>query len=91
MLNLHVSAEPRLADLDYGRCHEQAIEYIRPDNLTVWLTDPVQAPHGGESIVNLIDRLEGIFGDVDLEYINNADDDTPSGDSDGFCRPLSLT
>ena len=30
-----------------------------PAELAVWLTDPTQAPHGGESVVDLIDRVGG--------------------------------
>ena len=28
-------------------------------DLAVWLTDPTSAPHGGESVVDLIDRVAG--------------------------------
>lgn len=59
LLGLHVSAEPRLADLDYGRWHGQTIEDVESDDLTVWLTDPARTPHGGESIIDLIDRVAG--------------------------------
>jgi len=34
----------------------EALGGVRPEELEVWL-DPTQAPHGGESIVDLIDRV----------------------------------
>jgi broad specificity phosphatase PhoE len=58
-LGLQATAEPRLADLDCGRWRGQALENIRPEELQVWLAEPARAPHGGESIVNLIDRVAG--------------------------------
>ena len=30
-----------------------------PPSSHVWLTDPTQAPHGGESIVDLVQRVRG--------------------------------
>ena len=30
-----------------------------PADLAVWLTEPTQAPHGGESVVDLIIRVRG--------------------------------
>ena len=32
---------------------------VGPAELAVWLTDPTQAPHGGESIVDLVARVRG--------------------------------
>ena len=46
--------EPRLADLDCGRWRGETLDSIQPEELEVWLTDPGQAPHGGESIVDLL-------------------------------------
>jgi broad specificity phosphatase PhoE len=59
LLGLRAATEPRLADLDCGRWRGEALEGVRSDDLKVWLTDPARAPHGGESIVNLIDRVAG--------------------------------
>jgi broad specificity phosphatase PhoE len=59
LLGLQATTEPRLADLDCGRWHGDTLEGVRPEDLAVWLTDPARAPHGGESIVNLIDRVAG--------------------------------
>jgi broad specificity phosphatase PhoE len=27
--------------------------------MTIWLTDPSAAPHGGESVIDLVDRVSG--------------------------------
>jgi broad specificity phosphatase PhoE len=56
-LGLQATTEPRLADLDYGSWRGTTLVSVRPEDLAVWLTDPAQAPHGGESIVKLIDRV----------------------------------
>jgi len=58
-LGLQATAEPRLADLDCGRWGGEKLESIHPNELEVWLTDPAQAPHGGESVVDLLDRVAG--------------------------------
>jgi broad specificity phosphatase PhoE len=57
LLGLRAATEPRLADLDCGCWRGQPLGNIRPEDLQVWLADPARAPHGGESIVNLIDRV----------------------------------
>lgn len=59
LLGLHAAAEPRLADLDYGDWRGQPMDCVDPDSLRVWLTDPDAAPHGGESIVALVERVSG--------------------------------
>lgn len=57
LLNLRAAVEPRLADLDYGRWRGTALDDVYPGELQAWLSDPWRAPHGGESIVVLIDRV----------------------------------
>ncbi len=57
LLGMRAITEPRLADLDCGDWRGSALDSVPPADLNVWLTDPVQAPHGGESIVDLIDRV----------------------------------
>ena len=58
-LGLQATTEPRLADLDCGRWRGEKLDGIGPKELEVWLTDPAQAPHGGESVVDLLDRVAG--------------------------------
>jgi broad specificity phosphatase PhoE len=59
LLGLKATTEPRLADLDCGRWRGKALEAVRPEELQMWLTDPTRTPHGGESIIDLIDRVAG--------------------------------
>jgi broad specificity phosphatase PhoE len=59
LLGLHVTTEPRLADLDCGRWRGQALDDVDPTDLRRWLAEPASAPHGGESILDLIDRVSG--------------------------------
>ncbi|KAA1248973.1 histidine phosphatase family protein [Mycobacterium simiae] len=59
LLGFNATTEPRLADIDCGRWRGAALESVDPEELTAWLTDAAAAPHGGESIVDLIDRVAG--------------------------------
>lgn len=57
LLGLQAEVEPQLADLDCGRWRGEVIGRIPPADLAVWLTEPARAPHGGESVVDIIDRV----------------------------------
>ncbi|MEE3752342.1 histidine phosphatase family protein [Mycobacterium intracellulare] len=59
LLGLQSVTEPRLSDLDCGRWRGMALGDVPPGELEAWLTDPTQAPHGGESITDLVDRVAG--------------------------------
>jgi broad specificity phosphatase PhoE len=59
LLGLQADIDHRLADLDCGRWRGGVLSGVRPADLAVWLTDPTLAPHGGESVVELIDRVAG--------------------------------
>jgi broad specificity phosphatase PhoE len=59
LLGLHATTEPRLADLGCGGWCGQTLRAVGPADLETWLTDPARAPHGGESIVDLIERVAG--------------------------------
>jgi broad specificity phosphatase PhoE len=59
LLGLNPTAEPRLADLDCGRWRGKALWALCPAEVQMWLTEPARAPHGGESIVDLIERVSG--------------------------------
>jgi len=58
-LDLQATTEPRLADLDCGHWRGEKLESIHPAKLKTWLSEPAHAPHGGESIVDLLDRVAG--------------------------------
>lgn len=57
LLGLHAETEPRLADLDCGSWRGAALAAVPPTELEVWLSRPGAAPHGGESIADLISRV----------------------------------
>ena len=59
LLGLHASIDNRLADLDCGRWRGDVVGGVQSDDLAIWLTDPTRAPHGGESVVELIERVRG--------------------------------
>ncbi len=59
LLGLRATIEPRLADLDSGRWRGKVLGGVEPAQLAMWLTDPTCAPHGGESVVELVDRVAG--------------------------------
>ncbi|MFM9384612.1 histidine phosphatase family protein [Pseudomonas sp. UV AK001] len=51
-----------LRDCDWGRWHGQSIKELQrddPEALQAWLDDPGAAPHGGESVVQLGERVAG--------------------------------
>ncbi|MEV7009077.1 histidine phosphatase family protein [Streptosporangium sp. NPDC051022] len=61
-LGLRAEPDPLLADCDYGRWSGRTlaeIEAAEPEALAAWLTDPAAAPHGGESIIDLLGRVAG--------------------------------
>lgn len=59
LLGLQASVDTRLADLDCGRWRGDVLGRVDPADLAIWLTDPTRAPHGGESVIGLIERVEG--------------------------------
>lgn len=59
LMGLKATTEPRLADLDYGRWRGKALWAVCPAELQALVTEPARAPHGGESIVDLIERVAG--------------------------------
>jgi len=59
LLGLHAAVDSRLADLDCGRWRGDVLGGVRPADLAVWLTDSSSAPHGGESVLGLMERVSG--------------------------------
>ncbi|MBV5243782.1 histidine phosphatase family protein [Mycolicibacterium sp. PAM1] len=57
MLGLRPVVESALADLDCGRWRGTCLGEVLPEEMTIWLTDPARAPHGGESVVDLVTRV----------------------------------
>jgi broad specificity phosphatase PhoE len=59
-LGLSPEIAPDLRDCDCGSWRGLDLNDIQaqdPEGLGAWLTDPAAAPHGGESILKLIDRV----------------------------------
>lgn len=51
--------EEALSELNFGRWTQMTLHSVaeaEPDNLQAWLSDPYAAPHGGETIADLIER-----------------------------------
>ncbi|HNM85437.1 MAG: histidine phosphatase family protein [Mycobacterium sp.] len=64
LLGLDPEIDQRLSELDYGAWRGKAIEALDPAELAIWLTDPRSAPHGGESVVELICRVRDWLGSI---------------------------
>jgi broad specificity phosphatase PhoE len=59
-LGLDAAVEPRLRDCDYGSWSGRSFKdvYARePEAVAVWLRDPASMPHGGESVLSLMQRV----------------------------------
>jgi broad specificity phosphatase PhoE len=59
-LRLNATVQPLLRDCDYGAwtgCTFDEIHKQRPEDVATWLRDPAAAPHGGESILDLMQRV----------------------------------
>ena len=59
-LGFDAEVEMALSDCDYGRWRGLASKEVaerEPDEFAAWLGDPGSAPHGGESLADLIERL----------------------------------
>ncbi len=59
LLGLTPDVERILADLNVGRWRGDVLGGVESADLAVWLTDVTAAPHGGESIVELVTRVRG--------------------------------
>jgi broad specificity phosphatase PhoE len=60
-LQLSANVQPVLRDCDYGTWAGRAFDdvYAREsDGVAAWLRDPAATPHGGESILRLMQRID---------------------------------
>jgi broad specificity phosphatase PhoE len=67
-LGFSPAVEPALADLNLGSWRGRTLAELEasdPAALMSWLTDPAAAPHGGESLTVLIDRVSAWLDGVD--------------------------
>jgi broad specificity phosphatase PhoE len=61
-LGLDAAPEPSLRDWDLGRWRGHTLEDVaaaEPQAVESWLTDPDGAPHGGETLTDLLRRVRG--------------------------------
>jgi broad specificity phosphatase PhoE len=59
--------EPALDECDFGSWRGRTLEAIHaadPDGAVAWMTDPAAAPHGGESLLDVLERVRGWMGGV---------------------------
>jgi broad specificity phosphatase PhoE len=60
LLGLEATEAAALRDCDYGRWSGRRMDEVQrqdPEGILAWLTDPGAAPHGGESIDEMIARV----------------------------------
>ena len=86
LLGVQPVIESKLADLDCGRWRGDVLGGVLPAELAIWLTDPTRAPHGGESVVDLIDRVSRLDGIAGRPPRPDSRGDPPGGDSCGDPR-----
>ena len=61
ILGLRSETDPMLRDCDFGRWSGRSlvdVQTTEPDALATWLGDPTSAPHGGESFVGVVKRVQ---------------------------------
>ncbi len=56
-LGLVATPDPALRDLDVGGWQGRALVEVPRTDLEAWVRDPSAAPHGGESVIDLIARV----------------------------------
>jgi broad specificity phosphatase PhoE len=59
-LHLDAEVDHTLRDIDIGRWAGRSLaetQTAEPDELAAWTSDPSAVPHGGESIVDLLERI----------------------------------
>jgi broad specificity phosphatase PhoE len=63
-LSLDASVEPLLADQDHGRWAGKSFVQVQaeePEAIAAWLADPEAAPHGGESLADVVRRTSDLM------------------------------
>lgn len=59
-LGLDAAVAAELGDLDVGRWRGRLLDEVGqegPEEVAAWLSDPAAAPHGGESLLELVERI----------------------------------
>lgn len=63
-LGLDAVADPALADLDLAAWRGRPLPEVPPEALQAWMTDPHAAPHGGETLADLLIRVPRWLSDL---------------------------
>ena len=83
LLGLHAANEPRLADLDCGGWRGERWRHRSARRPADVADRSGSAPHGGESIVELIDRVGGWLKSLTRQHVTDRRGDTSGGDPGG--------
>lgn len=70
LLDLTATVDEELRDWDLGRWAGRTLEDVatlEPDAATIWLTDPNAAPHDGEPLDAVLDRVASWLEDAAVE------------------------
>lgn len=70
-LGLRPTIDERLRDCDYGRWRGHTLAELtetEPAAVHEWLADPGAAPHGGESTLDIIERVSGWLDDLPRDH-----------------------
>ncbi|MBP8536552.1 histidine phosphatase family protein [Streptomyces sp. MK37H] len=81
-LGLDAAVTPELGDLDVGRWRGRSLDEVgqeAPEEVAGWLSDPAAAPHGGETLLELVERI-GVWLEARRE------DPAPAAPARGTCR-----
>ncbi|MFF6846675.1 histidine phosphatase family protein [Streptomyces antimycoticus] len=80
-LGLDAAVVPELGDLDVGRWRGRSLDEVgqeAPEEAAAWLSDPAAAPHGGESLLELVERI-GAWLETHLESPSPGVPPAPAG------------
>lgn len=70
LLGLKPEIDSQLTDMDCGSWAGLGLDELRPAELTSWLTEPNDAPHGGESVMDMVVRVRNwLSGLPDLRLV----------------------
>ncbi|WP_036510841.1 histidine phosphatase family protein [Nocardia aobensis] len=64
LLSLRATTEPALRDLDCGDWAGRPMDTLAPADLMAWMTNPAYRGHGGEALIDLLDRVRDWLGTV---------------------------